>query len=79
MCRARPIPPRLRVRQYAARTTLCDARFTLRACKTVFRAHDPAGVRDSDAADSGVRDPIYRAHDLSGVHDLAPRNPTYPT
>ena len=45
------------------RTTLCDARSTLRACKTVFRAHGP----------------FFRARDLSGAGDFAPRNPTYPT
>ena len=76
MPRARPLLLHPRLRQYAARTTLCDARVTPFAARAApfFRARDPSG-----AGDSGVRDPIYRARDLSGAGDFAPRNPTYPT
>ena len=40
------MPATLRVRAIQARGTLYAARTTLRACATLFRTHDPAGVRD---------------------------------
>ena len=56
MPRARPILPRPRLRQYAAGTTLCDARVTpLAARKTpFFRARDL-----SSAGDLAPRNPTY--------------------
>ena len=77
ICRARdPFFCSPRLRQYAARTTLCDARVTPFAARTApfYRARDLSG-----AGDSGVRDPFFRTRDLSGAGDFAPRNPTYPT
>ena len=69
MPRARPLLPRPRLRQYAARTTLCDARVT----------HDPAFATPGVRTPSTAARPFFRARDLSGAGDFAPRNPTYPT
>ena len=69
MPRARPLLLHPRLRQYAARTTLCDARDPA-ARRPPFRARDPSARTTLRA---------YRARDLSGAGDFAPRNPTYPT
>ena len=62
---ARPILPRLRLKQYAAGTTLCDAhdpagvQDRIPRARPLFRAHDLSGT-----GDFAPRNPTY---------------PTYPT
>ena len=60
MPRARPLLLHPRLRQYAARTTLCDARVTPFAARTApfFRARD-LRARLSGAGDFAPRNPTY--------------------
>ena len=60
MPRARPLLLHPRLRQYAARTTLCDARVTPFAARTApLLPRLPATFQDSSAGDFAPRNPTY--------------------